>query len=91
MTTVYTNWSLYITFTILDKNNFGKASHHSCTSGGYIRYVYSQCHVGSWHVLSKMSLNTSLTTLCSHFLLSYSNHAMAKFAHWWSWSYDLHG
>ncbi len=38
MTTLYANWSLYITFTmiiILDKNNFVKVSHHYLTSGGY--------------------------------------------------------
>ncbi len=41
MTNLYTNWSLYITFTmiyyiiILYKNNFVKCSHHYLTSGGY--------------------------------------------------------
>ncbi len=44
-----------------------------------------------WHELSKMQTNTSLTKLCSHFLLSYGNQAMTKSAHWWSWSCDLHG
>ncbi len=33
-----------------------------------------------WHVLSKMQTNTSLTTLCSYFLLSYGNQAMTKTA-----------
>ncbi len=32
-----------------------------------------------------------LTTYCSHFLLIYSNQAMTKSAHLWSWSCDLHG
>ncbi len=38
MTTLYTNWSLYITFTMIyyiSKNNFVKVSHHYLTSGGY--------------------------------------------------------
>ncbi len=39
----------------------------------------------------KCKQTQSLTTLCSHFLLSYINQAMTKTAHWWSWSRDLHG
>ncbi len=37
ITTLYTNWSLYITFTMIyyNKNNFVNVSHHYITSGGY--------------------------------------------------------
>ncbi len=48
--------------------------------------------IGIYRVKCKQSnSNTSLTTLCSHFHLSYSNQAMTKSAHWWSWSSDLLG
>ncbi len=48
--------------------------------------------IGMYWVKCKQSTShTSLTTLCSHFLLSYGNQSMTKSAHWWSWSYDLHG
>ncbi len=43
MTTLYTNWSLYTTLTmiyyIIDKNNFVKVSHHYLTSGGYQAFL----------------------------------------------------
>ncbi len=32
--------------------------------------------------------NQTLTRLCS---LSFCNQVMTKYAHWWSWSCDLHG
>ncbi len=48
--------------------------------------------IGMYCVKCKQSnSHTSLTTLRSHFLLSYGNQAMTKSAHWWSWSCDLHG
>ncbi len=60
------------------------------TSGGDIRSVYSHCHVDSLAFTEQNVINqnahTSLTTLCSHFLLSYGNQAMTKSAHWWSQS-----
>ncbi len=57
-----------------------------------IRSVYNQCHVDS-QACTEYNVNkhTSLTTLCSYFLLSYGKQAMTKSAHWWSWSCDLHG
>ncbi len=94
MTTLYTNYSLYITFTMIyyiRQESFCK----SFSSLSYIRRIsglfIANAMLTHWHVLSKMKTNTSLTTLCSHFLLSYSNQAMTKTAHWWSWSCDLHG
>ncbi len=44
-----------------------------------------------WAKCKQSNSHTSLTTLCPHFLLSYVNQTMTKSAHWWSWSYDLHG
>ncbi len=43
-----------------------------------------------WVKCKQSNSHTSLTTLCSHFLLSNGNQAMTKSAHWWSWSCDLH-
>ncbi len=46
--------------------------------------------IGTHSVKCKqLNSHTSLTTLCSQFLLSYGNQAMTKSAHWWSWSCDL--
>ncbi len=51
-----------------------------------------QCgHIGMYRVKCKKSISPiCLTTLCSHFLLSYSNQAMTKYTHWWRWLCDLH-
>ncbi len=95
MTTLYTN--LHCTsqsqwFIILDKNNLAKVSHHYLTLGRYqvclqpMQYELIDMH---WAKCKQSNSHTSLTTLCSHFLMSYSNQAMSKSAHWWSWSCDI--
>ncbi len=48
-------------------------------------------HCMYWVKCKQSNSHKSLTTLCSHLLLSYDNQAMTKSAHWWSWSCDLHG
>ncbi len=57
MTKLYTNWSLYITFTMiitLDKNNFVKVSHHYLISGNLTRLFIANAIWIHCHVLSKM-------------------------------------
>ncbi len=44
-----------------------------------------------WTKCKQSNSHTSLTTLCSPFLLSWGNQAMTKSAHWWLRSCDLHG
>ncbi len=81
-------------FIILDKNNFVKVDYHYLTSGGYqVCLLPMPCgRIGMyWIKCKKSNSHTSLTTLCSHVLLSYSNQAITKSIHWWSWSSDLHG
>ncbi len=74
MTTLYTNLSLCIIFTmiyyILDKNNFVKVSHHYLTSGGYQVCLEPVPYglIGMYRVNCKQT--QELTTLYSHFLLS---------------------
>ncbi len=48
--------------------------------------------IGMYLVKCKQSnSHTSLTTLCSHFLLSYGNQTMTKYAHWCSWFFYFEG
>ncbi len=60
-------------FIILDKNSFVQVSHHYLTSGGYqVSLQPMPCGlIGMyWAKCKQSNFHTSLTTLCSHFLLS---------------------